>query len=318
MKFLDAKWLLVLVAVLALIGLYLLIALRRKRYAARFTNVSLLEKVAPRRPGWRRHLAFGLLVAALTMFTLAMAKPATKVKVPRNEATVCMALDVSLSMQATDIEPNRFEAMQKSATEFVDKLPQGINLGLVSFSGTATIVAAPTIDRNSIKVAIEGLELNQATATGDAIMACLQAIKTFQSGIEDSEGKVPAARIILLSDGYQTVGTDVESAVSSAKDAQIPISTIAFGTDGGTIENDGEKIPVPVDHETMKKIADETGGSYFNAESATEIEKVWQDIGEQIGYTYEFKEVPTRFVGYGLLLAFASAVASLLWTNRLL
>lgn len=316
MKFLAPWWLLVLIGVLALVALYLLMQLRRKKYAARFTNVSLLEKVAPRRPGWRRHLAFALMIGALVCFTTAMAKPATKVKVPRNEATVCMALDVSLSMEATDIEPDRFTAMRESASDFVDKLPQGINVGLVSFAGAASIVQTPTIDRNAIKVAIEGLELDQATATGEAIFACLQAIKTFQSGIKD--GKVPAARIVLLSDGFRTVGREVTTAVDAAKEAKIPVSTIAFGTDGGTIEHEGEQIPVPVDDETMKQIADDTGGTYFNAESASQIEKVWEDIGEQIGYTYKFQEVPTRFVGWGLLLAFASAVASLLWSNRLL
>lgn len=318
MKFLEPVWLLVLIAVLALVALYLVMQLRRKRYAAKFTNVALLEKVAPRRPGWRRHLAFALMVLALVSFTTAMAKPATKVKVPRNEATVCMALDVSLSMEATDIKPDRFTAMKESAGEFVDKLPQGINLGLVSFAGAAQVVQPPTIDRNAVKVAIEGLELDQATATGEAIFACLQAIKTFQKGIEDDDGNVPAARIILLSDGYQTVGRDVETAVEAAVEAKIPVSTIAFGSNGGTIENDGEQIPVPVDLETMKMVAEETGGTYFDAQSEAEIAKVWEDIGEQIGYTEEFREIPTRFVGWGLLLAFASAVASLLWSNRLL
>ncbi|WP_153503041.1 VWA domain-containing protein [Cumulibacter manganitolerans] len=318
MKFLEPMWLLLFVGVLALAALYLLMQLRRKRYAAKFTNVSLLEKVAPRRPGWRRHLAFALMAAALVCFTTAMAKPATKVKVPRNEATVCMALDVSLSMEAKDIKPDRFTAMKNSATDFVDKLPQGINLGLVSFAGAAQIVQPPTIDRNAIKVAIDGLELDQATATGEAIFACLQAIKTFQSSLKDQQSKIPAARIILLSDGFKTVGRDVGTAVEAAKQAKIPVSTIAFGTNGGTIEHEGEQIPVPVDNDTMKQIAQDTGGSYFNAESAGEIAKVWQDIGEQIGYTYKFQEVPTRFVGWGLVLAFASAVASLLWSNRLL
>lgn len=318
MKFLEPIWLLVLVGVLGLVALYLVMQLRRKRYAARFTNVALLDKVAPKRPGWRRHIAFILMALALVAFTTAMAKPATKVKVPRNEATVCMALDVSLSMQATDIKPDRFTAMKESAVEFVGKLPQGINLGLVSFAGSAQVVQPPTVDRNAVKLAIEGLELNQATATGDAIFACLQAIKTFQQGIADEDGNVPAARVILLSDGYQTVGQSVETAVDAAVDAKIPISTIAFGSTGGTIENEGQQIPVPVDLETMKMIAEETGGTYFDAESEAEIAKVWEDIGEQIGYTEEFQEVPTRFVGWGLLLAFGSAVASLLWSNRLL
>ncbi|GAB3300236.1 VWA domain-containing protein [Epidermidibacterium keratini] len=318
MKFLSPIWLLLLIGVLLLIALYLVLQLRRKKYAARFTNVEMLGKIAPKRPGWRRHVAFGLLALALVAFTSAMAVPAAKVKVPRNQATVCMALDVSLSMKAEDIKPSRFEAMKESATKFVDELPQGINLGLVSFAGTATVVQQPTIDRAVVTNAIDSLKLDQATATGDAIFACLQSITNFQKGTETGDGKPAAARIVLLSDGYQTVGKDVDSAIEAAKEAKIPISTIAFGTDSGTIENDGDNIPVPVDKQKMQQVAEETGGTYFSAESADEISKVWEDIGEQIGYTYEFQPVTTRFVGAGLVLAFLAVGAALLWTNRLL
>lgn len=318
MKFLSASWLLLLLAVLALVGLYLLLQFRRKTYAARFTNVELLGKIVPRRPGWRRHVAFALMICALGTLTLAMAEPATEVKVPRDRATVCMALDVSLSMKATDIKPSRFEAMQKSATEFVGKLPQGINLGIVSFAGSASVVQPPTTDRNAVKNAINNLQLDQATATGEAIFTCLQAIQNFESNTKTDDGKPAPARIVLLSDGYQTVGRTPEVAVEAAKKAKIPISTIAFGTEGATVDVEGETIPVPVDTEKLKWIADQTGGTSFSAESAGEIEKVYKDIGSQIGYTYEFKAITPRFIGAGLILAFAAAAAALLWTNRLL
>lgn len=318
MKFLSASWLLLLLAVLALIGLYLLLQFRRKTYAARFTNVELLGKIAPKRPGWRRHVAFALMICALGTLTLAMAEPATEVKVPRDRATVCMALDVSLSMKATDIKPSRFEAMQKSATDFVGKLPQGINLGIVSFAGSASVVQPPTTDRNAVKNAINNLQLEQATATGEAIFTCLQAIQNFESNTKTDDGKPAPARIVLLSDGYQTVGRTPEVAVEAAKKAKIPISTIAFGTEGATVDVEGETIPVPVDKDKLKWIADQTGGTSFSAESAGEIEKVYKDIGSQIGYTYEFKAITPRFIGAGLILAFAAAAAALLWTNRLL
>lgn len=318
MRFLDPVWLLLLIAVLALVGLYLVLQLRRKKYAARFTNVDLLDRIAPKRPGWRRHVAFGLLILALASFTTAMAKPAAQVKVPRNQATVCMALDVSLSMEATDIKPDRFSAMKASAKEFVDQLPQGINLGLVAFAGSANAIQQPTIDRESVKLSIDDLKLDQATATGEAIFSCLQMIATFQKGAKTEDGKPAAARVILLSDGSQTVGRDVTTAIEAAKEAKIPVSTIAFGTEGGTISHEGDSIPVPVDKQVMEQIADDTGGSYFSAESATEIEKVWADIGEQIGYTYKYEAVPTRFVGIGLVFAFLSVAAGLFWTNRLL
>lgn len=318
MKFLNATWLLVLIAVLGLIGLYLILQLRRKSYAARFTNVDLLGRIAPKRPGWRRHIAFALMICALGTLTLAMAEPATEVKVPRDRATVCMALDVSLSMEAKDIKPNRFEAMKTSATAFVKRLPQGINLGLVSFSGTANVVQPPTTDRNSVVNGINNLQLDQSTATGEAIFTCLAAISNFESDTPAADGKPAPARIVLLSDGYQTVGRPVETAIAAAKKAKIPVSTIAFGTEGATVEADGETIPVPVDKAALKKIADGTGGSFFSAETATEIDKVYEDIGSQIGYKLEFRAVTERFVGVGLVLAFLAAGSALLWTNRLL
>jgi Ca-activated chloride channel family protein len=318
MKFLSAQWLLLLLAVLALVGLYLVLQLRRKAYAARFTNVDLLGRIAPKRPGWRRHVAFALMICALGTLTMAMAEPATQVKVARDRATVCMALDVSLSMKATDIKPSRFEAMKASATAFVGKLPRGINLGIVSFAGSASVVQPPTTDRNSVKNAISNLQLDQATATGEAIFTCLQAIQNFETSTKSDDGKPAPARIVLLSDGYQTVGRTPETAVLAAKKAKIPISTIAFGTEGATVDVDGETIPVPVDTDKLKYIAEQTGGSYFSAETASEIEKVYSDIGSQIGYTYEFRAITPRFIGAGLILAFAAAAAALLWTNRLL
>ena len=318
MKFLSPVWLLLLLCVLALVGIYLLLQLRRKKYAARFTNVDMLSKIAPKRPGWRRHVAFALLVVGLGFTSMAMAVPAAEVQVPRNRATVCMALDVSLSMKATDVKPSRFEAMKKSAKNFVDKLPSGINLGLVAFAGSANVLQPPTMDRAAVKNSIDGLELDQATATGEAIFACLTSIQNFEKGTTSADGKPAPARIVLLSDGLQTVGRDTSVAVAAAKKAKIPVSTIAFGTEGATIKQDGETIPVPVDKASLKKIADDTGGSYFSAASASSLDKVYDNIGTQIGYTKEFRPITTRFVGIGLLFAFASAAAALFWTNRLL
>ncbi|PRZ43755.1 Ca-activated chloride channel family protein [Antricoccus suffuscus] len=318
MKFLSPIWLLLLLCVLALIGIYLLLQLRRKNYAARFTNVDMLAKVAPKRPGWRRHIAFALLVVGLGFTSMAMAVPASEVQVPRNRATICMALDVSLSMKATDVKPSRFESMKKSAKNFVDKLPAGINLGLVAFAGSANVLQPPTIDRNAVKNSIDNLKLDQATATGEAIFSCLGAIQNFEKSTKSSDGKPAPARIVLLSDGLRTVGRDNSTAIAAAKKAKIPVSTIAFGTEGATIKQDGETIPVPVDKPSLKQIADETGGTFFSAESASSLEKVYNNIGKQIGYTKEFQPITTRFVGIGLIFAFASAAAALFWTNRLL
>lgn len=318
MIFQAPVWLWLLVASLGLVALYIVIQTRRKKFAARFTNVDLLGRLIPKRPGWRRHVAFGLLVLALAVLTVALAKPSTEVRVPRERATVIMALDISLSMEAGDVAPSRFEAMQTAAKNFVDVLPERINLGLVSFAGTATPIITPTIDRGAVKTAIDNLDLEEATAIGEAIFASLAVLDNFQSTLESTGTEAPPARIVLLSDGFNTVGRENSQAIAAAIDAGVPVSTIAFGTDYGTVEIEGEQQPVPVDRDSLRQIAEETGGTYKEAASAAELQEVYEDLGSQIGYTLEPQEVTPWFIGGGLALAFLGAVLSLLWTNRLL
>ena len=318
--FLSPGWLWLLPGVAALLIVYLVLQLRRRAYAVRFANLDLLGKLAPKRPGWRRHLAFAALLLALASLTTAMAKPTKDTKVPRDRATVMMAIDVSLSMRAEDVSPNRLEAAQAAAKEFVGLLPPRINLGLVTFSGTATVAVSPTTDRASVLRAIDNLELAERTAIGEAIFSCLDSIKTFQAqlqGTDPSEGNAPA-RIVLMSDGSNTWGRSPEQAVGAAKQAAVPVSTIAFGTDTGYIDLEGQRVVVPVDHEKLKEIADGTGGSYYAAASAEQLSSVYRDLGSQIGYTTERREITTWFVGIGLLFAFGAAGLSLLWSNRLL
>ena len=237
---------------------------------------------------------------------------------PRERATVVMAVDVSLSMQARDVEPTRFEAMQTAATAFVDVLPERINLGLVSFAGTATTLVPPTTDRAQVNGAIQSLHLAESTAMGEAVFASLTAIETFQASLDAPTEDLPPARIVLLSDGYKTVGRDVTQAIDAARAAGVPVSTIAFGTDYGTLDLDGETVPVPVDRVKLKEIADDTGGSYSQAATAAELKQVYEDLGSQIGYTTEPQDISPWFVRGGLLFAFLGIAASLLWTNRLL
>jgi Ca-activated chloride channel homolog len=317
MTFQTPIWLLGLVVVAALVALYVVLQFRRKQYAARFTNVALLGTLVPRRPGWKRHLAFGVVALALGVLIVSLATPSTEVRVPRERATVVMAVDVSMSMEATDIEPTRFEAMQVAAKEFVDVLPEEINLGLVAFSGTATTLVTPTTDRGQVRAAIDNLELAEATAIGEAVFASLQAIANFQSALGETEEQVPA-RIVLLSDGSNTVGRSTSQAVDSALDAGVPVSTIAFGTDYGSVEIEGDSVPVPVDRAALEDIAEETGGSYSEAASASELEEVYSDLGSQIGYTTEPQDVSYWFVRGGVLLALLGCVMSLLFTDRLL
>ena len=318
MTFQSPLWLLALLVVAALVVLYVLLQLRRKAYAARFTNVALLGSLVPKRPGWRRHLAFAVVALGLATLVVSLAVPSTEVRVPRERATVVMAVDVSLSMQARDIEPDRFRAMQKAAKEFVDVLPERINLGLVSFAGTATTVVPPTTDRAQVAAAIDNLDLAESTAIGEAVFTSLSAIQNFQTSLETaSEDEVPA-RVVLLSDGYNTVGREDTQAIDAARAAGVPVSTIAFGTDYGTLDLDGETVPVPVDRATLENIADATGGSYSEAASASELEQVYADLGSQIGYTTEPQDVSYWFVRAGVLLALLGSVLSLLWTNRLI
>jgi len=317
MTFQTPLWLLALLVIAALVAFYVVLQLRRKAYAARFTNVALLGSIVPKRPGWRRHLAFGVVALGLATLVVSLATPSTEVRVPRERATVIMAVDVSLSMKATDIEPNRFRAMQSAAKDFVDVLPGRINLGLVSFAGTATTLVPPTTDRSQVANAIDHLDLAESTAIGEAIFTSLQAIENFQSTVESGDTRPPPARIVLLSDGTNTVGRPDTQAVDAAKAAGVPVSTIAFGTDYGTLDLDGETVPVPVDRVKLKEIADDTGGSYSQAATAAELKQVYADLGSQIGYTTEPKDVSYWFVRAGVLLALVGACLSLLWTNRL-
>jgi Ca-activated chloride channel family protein len=317
MSFQAPLWLLLLLVVAALVALYVLLQLRRKAYAARFTNVALLGSLVPKRPGWRRHLAFGLVALALAVLVVSLAVPSTRVKVPRERATVVMALDVSLSMKATDISPTRFQAMQTAAKKFVDLLPKQINLGLVSFSGTATTLVTPTTDHAQVRTAIDNLQLAESTAIGEAVFTALTDITNFQATL-GSTRNAPPARVVLLSDGFNTVGRSDTQAIDAANAAHVPVSTIAFGTDYGTLDLDGETVPVPVDRPTLKKIADDTGGSFSAAASAGQLQQAYANLGSQIGYTTEPKDISPWFVRSGVLLALLGAVLSLLWTNRLL
>jgi Ca-activated chloride channel family protein len=317
MHFRSPYWLFVLIAVAAVAAAYLLVALRRRRFSARFSNAALLASVVPRRPGWRRHLTFALLLVALTVLSLGVAGPTKSVRVPQERATVMLAIDVSLSMQATDVLPSRLQAAQQAAAAFADLLPKQINLGLVKFGRSGDVLVPPTQDRESVKQAIAGLQLEEYTAIGEGVFACLDAMNTF-SHTNATAGEKPApARIVLLSDGYNTVGRSVADAAAAAKKANTPVSTIAFGTDGGTVDVQGTVQAVPSDKVTLRGLAEATGGSFHTATSVQELKSVYKDIGSQIGYTHAQRDISWRFMFAGLLLALTAGATSLLWSGRL-
>jgi Ca-activated chloride channel family protein len=309
-------WLLLGVAVLAV--MYVVLQRRRRQYAVRFTNIALLEAVAPKRPGWRRHATAAAFLVAITALVVAFARPTHDEKVPRERATVVVAIDTSLSMIANDVSPSRIEAVKAAAAAFVDQLPPKINVGLVSFDANARLEVSPTTDRAKLKQAIGRLQPNEGTAIGEAIFTSLEAIKQ-QSVADDSAVNTVPARIVLMSDGKTTVGRPDKLAVAAAQKAKVPVSTIAFGTDHGeiTVPQEPFPVPVPVDKQALQDIADQTGGTFFAAASASELQKVYANIGSSIGFDVAQREITSWFVGMALLALLGTAGMSLAWFNRL-
>lgn len=314
LTFLSRNRLWFLLVVAALIAAYVMMQMRRKEYAVRFTNLALLDSIAPKRPTWRKHIPATAFILAMIALVTAFAQPARPVKVPRERATVVMAIDVSLSMEATDIEPNRLIAAQEAAKSFVDLVPDRLNLGLVAFSGVAQVLVSPTTDHNLLKRSIDNLILGPRTAVGEAIYASLGSIASVAS---EPGQPPPPGRIVLMSDGETTVGRPNEMAVKAAADAKVQISTIAFGTDDGTVFVEGRSIPVPVNREALDAISEATGGQAFQAGTARELRKVYADIGSSIGYRTEEREVTSWLVGLALAFALAAGAGSLLWSSRL-
>jgi Ca-activated chloride channel family protein len=304
------------IAVPALLIGYVLAQRRARRHTLRFANLALLEKVAPKRPGRIRHLPTGIILVGLVLLTVALAGPTADAKVPRNRATVMLAIDVSLSMESTDVAPDRLDAAKEAATEFVDQLTPGVNLGLVSFAGISTVLVSPTTDRAPVIAAIAALKLDERTATGDAIISCLQTIDVFSKTISGADGPAPA-RIVMMTDGKQTVGRSVNDAAAQAATAKIPISMIAFGTDHGTIDFQGSVIPVPLDTSSMQDIARISGGDYHTAATASELKSVYSQLGEQIGYEIKQQDVSRPWLVAGTILVMLGAAGALVIGGRI-
>ena len=322
-SFLAPSRLWLFVIVFALAAAYVTMQVRRKGYAVKFTNLDLLRSVAPRQPGWRRHLPAVVMLIALCSMVLAVARPARQERVPRERATVILAIDTSLSMMATDVAPDRIRAAKTAADAFLKIIPPKINVGLVSFNGSATVNVPPTTDRLAVKNAIDNLELAERTAIGEAIFTSLDAVKLAPKADDGNKTPVPA-RIVLMSDGETTVGRADAIAAREAVRRKVPISTIAFGTDHGVItmanpDGSGEQITqeVNVNTEALAAIARETGGKAFTAASEKQLREVYENIGSSVGYTLEFREIGLWFVGFALLMMFISSTMSLLWFSRL-
>lgn len=313
MSFLVAWRLWLLVAVGALAGAWVASIYRRRRDVVRFTNVALLDVVAPDRPSWRRHLPPALWLVALVLLVVGFARPVRDVAVTEDRATVVVAIDVSLSMEATDVQPSRVDVAKEAATEFVQQLPDSLNVGLVTFSGTINSVP-PGDDREAVIDAIDDAQLSEYTAIGEAIFAGLDLIAAAPPA---ADGTPAPGRIVVLSDGETTTGRSNAEAADAAAESEVPVDTIAFGTPGGFIERDGTTESVPVAPEPLQEIAATTGGQFFEADSLDALNTAYEDLHTVVGSDTEEREVSGWFIGFGLVALGAAGALSLAWSQRL-
>ncbi|ULE32700.1 VWA domain-containing protein [Mycobacterium sp. IDR2000157661] len=311
-----------LIAVLALIGWYFVAQRSRRRRLQQFANTELLDSVAPQRPSRWRHVPAVLLLVSLLFCTIALAGPTHDERLPRNRAVVMLAIDVSQSMRATDVEPSRLAAAQEASKQFVDQLTPGINLGVIAYAGTATVLVSPTTNRDASRRAIDNLQVADRTATGEAIFTALSSISTVGAVIGGGDTP-PPARIVLFSDGKETVPSNPDNpkgaytAARSAKDQGVPISTISFGTANGSVEVNNERVPVPVDDDMMEKVAELSGGESYTASNLDELNNVYDTLQDQIGYETVRGEATTGWLRLAALVAALAALASLLINRRL-
>jgi Ca-activated chloride channel family protein len=267
--------------------------------------------VAPKRPGLRRHVVAGVYVMAAALLVVAAARPALATEVP-NEPTVILAFDTSISMEATDVAPSRLVAAREAAHRFVEVVPAGVRVGLVAFDQAARVVIPPTISKEVLDRAIDRLSLGQGTAIGEAIYTSLDLLAS--DATDDAAG---AGSIVLMSDGDTTVGRSETDAAAEARRRGVKVSTVAFGTDHGTVTIDFLQVPVPVNREALRDIAETTDGKVFEAETAQEIVSVFEDLGEGVGTRTEPREITDNLAIAALVAAVAAAAGSLAWFSRL-
>ena len=301
----ERLWVLVLLPLLVLV--YVLVLLRKKKTGMRYTNTTILSRVVPRQSQWRRHLAVGLSLAALIALGLAWARPNGVELVPRERATVVLVIDISQSMQATDVKPNRLDAAKQAALSFVKALPAKYNLALVSLSGNPSVRLPPTTDRVMAQQAVSSLKVQDSTSVGEAVYTALSALQMAPKG---EDGSVAPGAIVLLSDGQNTGGRSPAQAAAAAKKAAVPIYTIAYGTQNGYVDLDGKREPVPPDAALLQSLSGATGGRSFTAEDLSQLNRVYDNIRSEVGQVEVKKETTALWAGYGLAFAVVAALAA--------
>lgn len=338
----DALWLLALLPLL--VALYLWLLHRRRRQSVRLASVAIARQALGRGPGWRRHLPPLLLLAALAALLVATARPTAMITLPMSQRTILLAIDVSGSMRAEDVKPNRLVAAQEAAKAFVTDLPREVRVGVVSFAGTAAVVQAPTTSRDDVIAAIDRFQLQRGTATGSGIVLSLATLFP-EHGIEIQHitgqrkfpgaplGKDPdkpeftpvepgsysSAAIIMLTDGQRTTGPDPLDAAKMAAERGVRVYTVGIGTpQGEVIGFEGWSMRVRLDEDTLKRVAAATLGEYFYAGTAEDLKKVYQSLSSRMVVERKETELSALFAGLGALLAVLAAALSVWWFGRVL
>lgn len=345
MKFLwpEALWLAVIAAPL-LVALYLWLLHRRKKNTVRFASVALVKQALGKGPGWRRHVPPAVLLTALLVLLVAVSRPTAVIRLPSQQETIILAMDVSGSMRAADIKPNRLVASQEAAKTFVTELPASVRVGVVSFAGTAAVVQAPTLSREDVLASIDRFQLQRATAIGSGIVLSLATLfpdagfdlsqitgaRPMPPGFGDKKddkpkftpvdpGSYASAAIILLTDGQRTTGPDTLEMAKLAADRGVRIYTVGMGTkEGEIIGFEGWSMRVRLDEETLKQVALLTRGEYFFAGTAEDLKKVYEALGSRMVVERKETEISALFAALGALLAVAAAALSLWWFGRVL
>lgn len=307
---------------------YWLLQRRAARYALNFTNLDVLASVAGGRRTWKRHVPAALLLAALAVLCVAFARPTRTVQAPDERASVVLVIDVSGSMRAQDVEPTRLAAAKRAMLSFLEQAPDSLRVSVVAFSNSPQVVVSPTADRGQLQQGIDLLRPEFGTAIGDALARSVDLARTSTGAegaavgapgaqVKDESGRALAS-ILLLSDGFQTRGIlSPGQGAERARAAGIPVFTIALGTEGGTIVDREQVIPVPPDRETLAAIAEYTGGDSFDVESADDLEQVYGGLGSRVGRRDQPREVTSAFVAAGALLLAGAAGIALLVAPRL-
>jgi Ca-activated chloride channel family protein len=346
-KFLWPEFLLLLLLVPVLIGLYVWLLRRRKRLAVRYANLSLVKEALGRGPGWRRHVPPALFLLGLAALLVAVSRPTAVVTLPSQHETIILAMDVSGSMRAADVEPNRLTASQVAAKAFVNEQPRNARIGVVSFAGTAALVQPPTRNKEDIVAAIDRFQLQRGTAIGSGIIVSLAAIFP-DAGIDIGQltygsaprsyaidqkkekdkaaafkpvppGSYTSAVIILLTDGQRTTGPDSIESAKMAADRGVRVFTVGVGTPQGEIIGfEGWSMRVRLDEETLKQIANITHGEYFYAGNAVDLKKIYENLNSRLVMEKKETEISALFAGLGALLAVMAAGLSVLWFHRIL